>query len=235
MSGKLYMIPCPIAEGNVSSIPNETNQILHGLTHFIVERARTARRYIKSTAHPIPINELVIFELDKEQPDQTELYDFLKVLSQGKSIGLISEAGCPGIADPGALVVAWAHRHSIQTVPLVGPSSIFLAIMASGMNGQGFTFHGYLPAKTSEMTKALKKLEKLLRSTKQTQIFMEAPYRNMNIVEHALKQLNKDTLLCIACDINTKEEYIVTKSIKDWSKTKIPNLHKRPTIFLIGP
>ena len=228
------MIPCPIVEDNTASIPNETNLVLHGLTHFVVERARTARRYIKSTGHPIAINELQIFELNKENPDEPELFQFLNSLKDGQSIGVISEAGCPGIADPGALVVAWAHRQNIKVIPLVGPSSIFMAVMASGMNGQGFTFHGYLPAKSNEMSKALKRLESLMRSTQQTQIFMEAPYRNMNIVEQALKQLDKNTLLSIACDINSKDEYIATKTIKEWSKSKIPNLHKRPTIFLIG-
>lgn len=234
MSGTLYMIPCPISEEGLNTIPKDTIELLHRLDHFVVERARTTRRYIKSTGHPKTIDSLNIFELDKEQPESQELFSFLKQLKTGQSIGVISEAGCPGIADPGAIIVHWAHQNNIKVVPLVGPSSIFLALMGSGMNGQGFCFHGYLPAKTNEMSKALKRVESLSISTRQTQIFMEAPYRNKNIFEQALKALSTQTKLCIACDINTSQEYIKTMTIDQWKKQNAPDLHKRPCIFLLG-
>ncbi len=234
MVGKLYMLPCPISENGIDTLPLRTIQALHALDHFIVERARTARRFIKATEHPKAIDSLSIFELNKENPGEPELFEFLGKLKQGQSIGVISEAGCPGIADPGALMTSWAHKNKIQVIPLTGPSSIFLALMASGMNGQSFQFHGYLPSKTHEMSRRLKQLEQTASQSKTAQIFMEAPYRNKNILAEALKSLNAKTRLCIACDIHDSNEYIVTKTIHEWKNSKLPELHKKPTIFIIG-
>lgn len=230
---KLFMIPCPIVEGQLDSLSAQSVEALHGLKYFIVERARTARRFIKSTNHPIAIAELEIFELDKNDPT-AGLYDFLQHLNNGKSIGLISEAGCPGIADPGSLAVAWAHRQNIEVVPLVGPSSILLALISSGFNGQLFCFHGYLPNKKPELNKRLKSLENAVFSSGQTQIFMETPYKNKFLLENLLKVLSMNTKLCIACNIGGPEAYIKTKTIKDWSSSQIPDLHKKPCVFLLG-
>ena len=227
------MVPCPIVEDGLSSLSNEAIHILHRLDHFVVERARTARRFIKTTNHPLPISDLQIFELNKNEPGEG-LKPFLAKLLQGTDIGVMSEAGCPGIADPGNLAVQFAHKNDIHVRPLVGPSSILLALIASGMNGQNFAFNGYLPNKGPELSKQLKMLEQKVQKSNQTQIFMEAPYRNEFILQHCLKVLSPNTNLCIACDINAESEYIVTKSIKDWKGTNWKQFHKRPAVFLIG-
>jgi 16S rRNA (cytidine1402-2'-O)-methyltransferase len=199
----------------------------------VVERARTARRFIKSTDHPIAISELQIFELDKNDP-LSGLEKFLTVLKSGIHVGVLSEAGCPGIADPGNLAVQYAHKNDIQVIPLVGPSSILLALIASGLNGQNFAFNGYLPNKAPELSKKLKSLEQKFVADNQTQIFMEAPYRNEFILIHCLKMLSPQTKLCIACDINGAAEYIKTKTIQEWKGTDWKQFHKRPAVFLIG-
>ncbi len=232
-SGTLFMVPCPIVEDGLSSLSKDAIDQLHKLTHFVVERARTARRFIKSTGHPIPIAELQIFELDKNDPTNG-LNDFLKHLKSGNDIGVLSEAGCPGIADPGHLAVQYAHAHEIKVTPLIGPSSILLALIASGMNGQNFAFNGYLPNKGPELSKRLKMLEQKVASNNQTQMFMEAPYRNEFILTHCIKVLSPQTKLCIACDINAPTEFIRTKAIKDWKGTDWKQFHKRPAVFLIG-
>ncbi len=227
-------MPCPIVEDGLSSLSKDTVERLHKLTYFAVERARTARRFIKSTGHPVAISELQIFELDKNDPSNG-LNDFLKFLHDGIDIGVLSEAGCPGIADPGNLAVQFAHIHSIKVTPLVGPSSILLALIASGLNGQNFAFNGYLPNKIPELTKKLKMLEQRVNAHNQTQMFMEAPYRNEFIISHCLKVLSRQIKLCIACDINAPTEFIKTLTIgdwKDWGDWR--DFHKRPTVFLIG-
>jgi 16S rRNA (cytidine1402-2'-O)-methyltransferase len=227
------MMPCPIVENGESSISKDAIDRLHQLSYFVVERARTARRFIKSTGHPISISELQIFELDKNNPAHG-LNEFLKHLKSGIDIGVLSEAGCPGIADPGNLAVQFAHAHDIKVSPLVGPSSILLALIASGLNGQSFTFNGYLPNKSPELTKKLKSLEQMVLSHNQTQIFMEAPYRNEFILEHCLKILSPQIKLCVACDINAPSEFIQTRMIKDWNGIDWKQFHKRPAVFLIG-
>lgn len=230
--GKLYLIPVPLGENATHTIPAYVITILHQLDFFIAERAKTARAFIKTTTPQKSFSELTFFELNKRTtPD--DLQTFLQPAEQGNDMGLLSEAGCPGVADPGAVVVKMAHQKGIKVIPLVGPSSILLALMASGMNGQNFCFNGYLSAKKPDLGKDLKRLEQLSRKFRQTQIFIETPYRNMGMLEEAFKVLSPETRLCVAADISLKTELILTKKVKEWRKTKLPNLHKRPAIFLI--
>ena len=230
--GKLYLIPCPIEETAIHTIPDYVVKIIHSLDLFLVEKAKTARHFIKRTNPSFAINTLEILELNKHE-ETSETADFIRLIESGRDGGLISEAGCPGVADPGAMAVLKAHQAGIEVIPLVGPSSILLALMGSGMNGQQFTFHGYLSPKAPELAKDLKRLEIQSGKFNQTQIFIEAPYRNRNVIEQALKGLNDNTLLCIAVDITAPSEFIQTKTIKEWKKSKIPDLHKRPALFLI--
>lgn len=233
MKGKIYLIPTPLGEEALQTIPPYVIEIVHRLDTFVVERSKTARHFIKATLPPYPLSSVTVFEIE----DNTQVIDFqelAKVLATGKSIGVMSEAGCPGVADPGAIVVEWAHRQGFEVMPLVGPSSILLALMGSGFNGQSFQFHGYLSAKRGEIGKDLKRLEDIARRTKQTQIFIETPYRNKALIETALANLQPNTKMCIAADLTTPPQYLVTKTIAEWKKTQIPDLHKRPAIFLIG-
>jgi 16S rRNA (cytidine1402-2'-O)-methyltransferase len=233
--GKLYLIPTPLVEpfeDNLHTIPAYVIDIIHGLDTFIAERAKTARHFIKATKQPIPQANLTVFELDDK--GQFDDYQVLSdILNMGKSVGVLSEAGCPGVADPGATVVAWAHRQNIEVVPLVGPSSILLALMASGMNGQSFTFHGYVSAKREDLGKDLKKLEETAKRLQQTQIFIETPYRNGQMIETAFKVLQPNTRFGIAADLTGSPQYIAVKTIAEWKKTKLPELHKHPVVFLI--
>ena len=231
--GKLYLIPTPLGENAVHTIPPYVIEKLHQLDFFIAERAKTARAFIKTTQPVKPFADLHFSELNKRTTPE-EMATFLQPAENGKDIGLLSEAGCPGVADPGAEMVKLAHQKGIQVIPFVGPSSILLALMASGMNGQGFAFQGYLSAKKPELGKDLKRLEQLSRKYRQTQIFIETPYRNMGMLEEALKVLSPETRLCVAADISLDSEFILTQKIKDWRKMKLPNLHKRPAIFLIA-
>jgi 16S rRNA (cytidine1402-2'-O)-methyltransferase len=231
--GKLYLIPTPLGEDILHTIPSYVVDIIHTLDTFIVERAKTARHFIKATNPPYPLSILTVFELE----DKGQSFGFQEVIpifNSGKNIGLMSEAGCPGIADPGSVVVEWAYKQGIEVVPLVGPSSIFLSLMASGMNGQSFAFQGYLPPKKGDLSKDLKRLEETVRRLKQTQIFIETPYRNKQMIETALESLSPQTKFCIAADITLPSQYIQTKTIAEWRKTTIPDLHKRTAIFLIG-
>lgn len=226
-------MPCPIVEEHLGSLSTDAVERIRATTHFVVERARTARRFIKIAGHPKPINELVIFELDKNKPEQG-LNQFLNILKSGVDVGVFSEAGCPGIADPGHLAVMFAHENEIPVVPLVGPSSILLALISSGLNGQNFAFNGYLPNKSPQLSQKLKSLEQLAIRNDQTQIFMEAPYRNEFILEHCMKVFSPNLKLCIACDINGPKEYIKTRTIKKWMGKDWKVFHKRPAVFLIG-
>ncbi len=230
--GKLYLIPITLGENSMQTIPQYVIEIIHNLDVFIVERTRTARRFISATRPSKKIDDMIFFELDKRNPHQN-IASFLTEIENGKSIGLMSEAGCPGVADPGALVVQMAHQKNIEVLPLVGPSSILLALMGSGMNGQKFAFHGYLPVKNNERIKVLKQLENESKKKHQTQIFIETPYRNMALIKDALEQLNPSSLFCIAADISLETEYIQTQKISEWRKTNIPDLHKRLAVFLI--
>lgn len=231
-NGKLYLLPTPLGETTVSTIPTYVIEILHRLDYFIAERAKTARHFIKTTDPVKPFNELTFFELNKHTPPE-DISTFLDPVKAGHDIGLLSEAGCPGVADPGAMIVQMAHDLNIEVIPLVGPSSILLALMASGMNGQSFTFQGYLSPKPHELAKDLKRLEHTSTRFRQTQLFIETPYRNTKLIEQALKTLAPDTRFCIAANLTTPQEYVRTKTIKAWKSTKLPNLHKVPAIFLI--
>lgn len=229
--GNIFLFPCPIYEGKTESLSAESIKWLHQTTTFVVERAKTARHFIKSTQHPKPIAQLQILEISD---DKKELNEFLQAVHQGTNIGVISEAGCPGVADPGAEVVAWAHLHGIKVVPFVGPSSILLALMASGFNGQNFAFNGYLSNKKPELITQLKALEQKVQKTGQTQIFMETPYRNGFMIDTCIQTLQDQTRLCVACDINAPTEDIQQKRITEWKKSNTGEYHKRPCIFLIG-
>jgi 16S rRNA (cytidine1402-2'-O)-methyltransferase len=197
-----------------------------------VENIRTARRFLKQVNKEINIDQLTFFELNK-YTNQNELPAFLKPLEQGDNVAVISEAGCPGIADPGAEVVKIAHQKGYKVVPLVGPSSIVLALMASGLNGQNFAFNGYLPVRANERTRAISNLEKLVKNNRQTQIFIETPYRNNQLITEVLKTCSPSTLLCIAANLTGENEFIATKSVSRW-KGNVPDLHKQPAIFLLG-
>lgn len=230
--GKLFLIPTPLGEGMLQSIPAEVISIIHHTTIFIAEKAKTIRHFIKSTQPPYTISELTVFELNK-RTEKREWETYLDIAIQGKNIGLMSEAGCPGVADPGAVIVALAHQKGIEVVPLVGPSSILLALMASGMNGQCFCFNGYLSPKRPQLAKDLKKLEQQSARLQQAQIFIETPYRNNALFEQALLSLSPTSRFCVAVDLTLPTQSIKTMKIQDWKKEKAPDLHKRPCIFLL--
>lgn len=232
MTGKLYLIPNTLGSQEISqSIPNEVAQIAVKLRHFIVEDLRTARRYLRQLDRQMDIDGSIFFTLNK-RTTPTQFSEYLKPLKAGHDVGIISEAGCPGVADPGAEVVKLAHEAGIQVVPLVGPSSILLALMASGMNGQSFAFVGYIPIKKEERLKTIKQLESRSRNENQSQIFIETPFRNNHLADDILKTCSPQTQLCIACNLTTPDEYISTKTVAQW-KGNLPDLHKKPTIFII--
>jgi 16S rRNA (cytidine1402-2'-O)-methyltransferase len=202
------------------------------IDEFIVENEKTARHFLKSIGTPIPQNKL-IFHLLNEHSTPGEISSLREVLSQPKDIGLMSEAGCPGIADPGAPVVAMAHENNVEVIPLVGPSSILLALMASGMNGQSFVFHGYLPKDSTERRKKILQIEKDAKSKNHSQIFIETPYRNNALLGDILSVCSSSTLLCIATMLTSKEESIMTKTVGEWKK-KVPEINKKECVFIIG-
>ncbi|HSD14337.1 MAG TPA: SAM-dependent methyltransferase [Flavobacterium sp.] len=230
--GKLYLIPTTLGEMNPEDVlPHTIKRTIDFIDHYIVENEKTARRFIKSVHPEKKQPELKLFALNKHT-DVSEHNEFIKPLLEGKNMGLMSEAGCPGVADPGAAIVKLAHEKGIQVVPLVGPSSILLAMMASGMNGQSFAFNGYLPIDKSDKKSALKNLEKLSFDKNQSQLFIETPYRNNKFLEDLLLILQPNTLLCVACDITLPTEFIKTQSVNQWKKNKV-DLHNRPCIFII--
>lgn len=228
---KLYLIPSPLGESNPQHVfPAYNWTVILDIQYFIVENIRTARRFLKLMHPSIVIDDLHFEVLDKRTTAE-QYQQYLKPIKEGFNIGLISEAGCPGVADPGAEVVLMAHEKEIEVQPLIGPSSILLAQMASGLNGQSFAFNGYLPIKGNEPIRELQKLEKRSQQERQSQIFIEAPYRNMQLLDLMLKTLSPNTQLCIAANLNTEEEYIKTKTIKQWHG-KLPQIHKVPAIFI---
>ena len=232
MKGKLYIIPTTLGESDHDrSFPAYNDVIVRNLKHYVVEELRSARRFLKKVDRSIDIDSLTI-DLLNEHTNAQEVSEMLRFAERGEDIGVISEAGCPGVADPGADIVAIAHQRGIKVEPLVGPSSILLSLMASGFNGQNFAFLGYLPIKPNEKAKRIKQLEGRIYAENQTQIFIEAPYRNNKLLETLLKLLSPNTRLCIAADITLENEYIVTKCVKEW-KGCVPDLHKRPCIFLV--
>ncbi len=229
----LYVVPTPISE-NIGSIPQTTIEILHSVKYFIVERTRTTRRYISSSGYKGDIDDLVFFELDKRNPDNIPK-DFFEPLLNGHPMALVSEAGMPGIADPGAKIVATAHKLGAKVVPLVGPSSLFLALAASGLQGQTFKFEGYLPIKPPELKRKLKHIESEIQKDNCTYIFIETPYRNNKLRETIIKSLSDNIKLCIASEITGEKEKISTKTIAEWKKEKnLYDLHKKTCIFLLG-
>lgn len=230
--GKLYLIPMTLGDTPLDGvIPKDVQELCKEIKIFIVENIRTTRRYLKKIDKSIDIDSLCFLELNKHTKKE-EISTYLNKIKQG-DIGIISEAGCPGIADPGADIVEIAHRKNIKVVPLVGPSSILMVVMASGFNGQSFAFNGYIPIKTGERAKKLNELERISKQNKQTQVFIEAPYRNIGMFEDIIKTCNNNTMMCIACDISTEEEYIKSMSIGEWKKIKPDIFHKRPAIFAI--
>ena len=228
--GKLYLLPVPIAEGNENNfIPTYNFEIIKNLTHFIAEDAKTARRFLKYFGYE-KIQEADILELN-EHTKSNSIIELIQPLLNGKNVGLMSDAGCPGIADPGAEVVKLAHQKNIEVVPLVGPSSIVLSIMASGFTGQNFAFVGYLPIEKDKKIKSLKELEQLVYKNQQAQFFIETPYRNVAIFETLLSTLSPQTLLFIGIDITSPKQLLISKSIAEWKKSSVPELNKLPAVF----
>jgi len=231
-SGSLYLIPVPLAEqASAKSFTPFLSDTINQIDEYIVENSKTARKFLKEAGLRIPQNDLIIHDYGKHNRDG-DIHDFFKGLLAGKNVGLMSEAGCPGVADPGAEIVALAHQKGIKVIPLVGPSSILLALMASGFSGQSFAFHGYLPIDKAQRAQKLKELESIAERNHQTQIFIETPFRNNALLEEILKSCKSETRLCIACDLTAETEFVQTKRIREW-KLKIPDLHKRPSIFLL--
>jgi len=232
MPGTLYLIPAPLGDSDYLPIPSYVLDIVHSLEIFIVEKGKTARQFLKQWQTPIPFQNMTFFELNKFT-DLKDLPTFLEpALKLGKNVGLMSEAGCPGVADPGADVILLAHKLGLEVVPLVGPSSILLAMMASGLNGQTFAFNGYLPVKNPERSKKIQQFEQIAKRNHQTQLFIETPYRNDVFLNDLLQNLQPDTLLSVACDLTLPTQYIKTKTVFNWKKEDLPSLNKRPTIFL---
>ena len=233
LTPQLYLIPCGLSTETAPELYLSANtiEIIRQLKVFIVENEKSARAFLKQCAIETPQAELTIFELDKHDPKQN-INSFLDPLKNKVPTGLLSEAGCPAVADPGARVVAAAHKANIKVKPLIGPSSILLALMASGLDGQRFCFHGYLPIDRSERIKTLQQLERSAQQRNETQIFIEAPYRNNPMLKDILSSCNNETRLCIASNIDTNEESIRTLRIQEWKK-QIPELHKIPVVFLI--
>jgi len=231
--GAIYLIPTTLGDTAETAdvIPLKITQLINTIDEYIVENEKSARHYLKKIGIKKPLQEIVLHPLNKHT-DAKQISSYLNSIGEGKDIGIISEAGCPGIADPGAEVVKLAHKKNITVIPLVGPSSILLSLMASGFNGQNFAFNGYLPKERDERIKKIKELEKIAQQKNQTQLFIETPYRNTHLLEDILTTCGNDTLLCIACDITLATELIKTKSIRDWKK-QIPDINKRPAIFLI--
>lgn len=232
MKGKLYLIPTTLGENEpLEVMPYSVRTVIERIDHYVVENEKSARRFIKKITPKKPQPSLVLMKLDK-YADELETRTYLDVCEEGISVGLLSEAGVPAVADPGATIVKLAHEKGIQVVPLVGPSSILLALMASGMNGQNFAFNGYLPIDKVDRKKAIKELERLSKEKNQSQIFIETPYRNEKMFTDLKSTLTPGTRLCIAADITLPEEYIKTYTVAEW-KQQQPDLHKRPAIFII--
>ena len=230
--GTLYLLPVPLAESDLALVlPAQVATVAAGLTHFVVENAKTARHWLKWLNHPVEMRQLNIAEITGKE-SKSELAALLAPLSQGLDVGVMSEAGCPGIADPGANLVRLAHQQGIRVVPLVGPSSLLLALMASGLDGQRFKFHGYLPVDRAQRASVITELELNSRRNKETQIFIETPYRNDTLFKALVDNCKGDTLLCIGADVTGKNEMIATRPISAW-RGDHPDLEKKPTVFLL--
>ncbi len=231
-SKSLYLIPTPLAEDTVHRVlPAETIERITDLRVFFVENVKSARRFISSLKKGVVIDELTFILLDKRSTFES-IFQYLTEVNE--NVGVLSEAGCPGVADPGAIAADAAHQLGWNVVPLVGPSSILLALMASGFNGQSFVFHGYLPIDRKERNKKIKELERAAVLRRQTQIFMETPYRNLQMFESLLQTCHPDTRLSISADLTSSQDFSQTRSISSWSKMKLPDIHKKPAIFILG-
>lgn len=231
--GTLYLIPVTLGDDAIGkALPPDVVSLAQKLDTFIVENEKTARRFLGAIKTHKPVRELTMLTLNEHTTDK-ELPALLAPLLEGRDVGLMSEAGCPGIADPGAQLAALAHRKGIRVAPLVGPSSILLGLMASGLDGQRFTFLGYIPSDKAARVQRLREIEQASRKNRETQIFIETPYRNQHLLEDILAHCSGDTRLCVACNVSLEAESIVTKRIADWKSTSLPDLHKKPTVFLL--
>jgi 16S rRNA (cytidine1402-2'-O)-methyltransferase len=231
-AGILYLIPTTLGDSGLPrAIPEETRRIAASLTTFVVEHPKTARHFLKQVGTATPLQELTLLSLN-EHTTRDEVTALLAPLLAGQDVGLISEAGCPAVADPGAELVRLAQEAGVRIVPLVGPSSIMLALMASGMNGQHFAFHGYLPAEKNQRIQALREIERESKERNQTQIFIETPYRNQQLLEGIVQTCSAQTELCIACDLTLPTELVATRTISNW-RNALPDISKRPATFLL--
>jgi 16S rRNA (cytidine1402-2'-O)-methyltransferase len=231
--GILYVIPSPLGEGGTYTLSAHLLEIVFALDYFIVERGKTARAFLKAIGFPRPLQVLEFRELNEHTPS-TDIPSLLAPLLSGQSAGLLSEAGCPGIADPGSPLIALAHQKGVEVVPLTGPSAIFLALMASGLNGQHFTFLGYLPAKKPDLLRRIKQLEQQSARERATQIFIETPYRNEALLQSLLHTLSPSTRLCIAANLTLPGQFIRTLPVAEWKRQgDIPQLSRQPTVFLL--
>jgi 16S rRNA (cytidine1402-2'-O)-methyltransferase len=232
--GSLFLIPTPLGEETSFDkiFPDYNSDIVNSIDVFIAEDAKSARRFLKQSGFKKTFDEITIHLLNEHSKD-LDTRNYLDAALKGKNIGLLSDAGCPGIADPGASVVKMAHEKNIQVVPLIGPSSILLALISSGMNGQNFAFNGYLERENHLLAKQLRELEKRAQQQNQTQLFIETPYRNTKMLETILQTCGNETRLCIACDVTLSTEFIETKTMAGW-KENLPDIHKRPAVFVLG-
>ncbi len=230
--GKVILIPCTLGDVNPFEVlPQSNSDFINSCDVFIVENLRSARRFLKKAGLQKKIDDLQFFEINKRTKAE-DIPSFLSPASEGRNIGILSEAGCPGVADPGAEVVKWAHKKNIEVIPLIGPSSILLALMASGMNGQNFAFTGYLPKEKADRRRKIKQLEQFSKTQKQSQIFIETPFRNNFLLDDLRSYCDKETQIVVACDITLPTQYIRRLSAKEWKKEKV-DLHKRPCIFIL--
>ena len=231
----LYLIPTPLGETNIEDIlPSGNLSITNELRYFVVEQIRTARRFLRKINPSFPIDDCHFFELNEHTRSQFKTQEIIDLLQQGYSVGLLSEAGLPCVADPGNIVVAAAQEKQIKIKPLVGPSSLMLGLMASGFCGQNFMFHGYLPANKYDLATKIKQMESNLIKFGTTQIFIETPYRNIQLFNTLLNTCHTETKLCIACQITLEDEWIVCKRISEWKKSPLPDINKKPAVFLLG-
>jgi len=232
--GSLYLFPVTLGNNEQIErvIPAWNHRILHSIRFFVVENVRSARRFIRKTGHPLPIDEMQFFELNKYTPEE-KIASFLQPLTEeGEDIGVLSEAGTPAVADPGAQIVREAHRQKIRVIPLTGPNSLILALMASGFNGQQFRFHGYLPIEPGQRARKIRDIEQQAYKYNESQLFIETPYRNHQMLESLLKVCRNQTQLCIACNLTLPDELILSKTIAQWKKEKA-DFHKKPAVFIL--
>ena len=234
MDGKLFLIPNTLGDSKHSLVfPVINKEIILSLDIFIIEDLRSSRRFLKKNEYPGNFDNVQFILLNEHSKEADSTQELLDLFMTGKNIGLLSDAGMPCLADPGMMAVQLAHQVNYKVIPLIGPSSLFLALAASGLNGQKFAFHGYLPIKQNECSKVIRNLENNAAELNQTQLFIEAPYRNQRMLDIILKTCHPDTQLCIACDITLESEYIKTKAVSSW-KTQPPDIHKKPTVFLLS-